>query len=85
MTGHSRATLEPCPSCGSTDGNTRWGHEVQGVYDGVLFWSCAACSHAWPRDFGPAHGLSRKSEEYVAQLRSSVGAINTAEREYRDG
>ena len=25
------------------------GHEVRGVYDGVLFWSCPDCGHAWPR------------------------------------
>lgn len=82
MTGQSRATTTPpCPSCGSTDPNARWGHEVHGVYDGILFWSCAACSHVWPRDFGGAIGLTRKSEEYVARLRSTIGAVNTAQRE----
>lgn len=25
------------------------GHEVGGVYDGVLFWSCPDCGIAWPR------------------------------------
>lgn len=25
------------------------GHEVRGVYDGVLFWSCPDCRQAWPR------------------------------------
>lgn len=25
------------------------GHEIQGVYDGVLFWSCPDCGIAWPR------------------------------------
>ncbi len=25
------------------------GHEVPGVYDGILFWSCPDCGFAWPR------------------------------------
>jgi hypothetical protein len=25
------------------------GHEIRGVYDGVLFWSCPDCGKAWPR------------------------------------
>lgn len=62
------STLPPCPACGSTDGNTRCGHEVQGVYDGTLYWSCGACGHAWPRDFGAWVGLQRQADEYVAQV-----------------
>lgn len=65
------STMPPCPSCKSTDNNARFSHEVRGVYDGVLYWSCAACGHVWPRDFGPRIGLQRKAEEYVAdELRS---------------
>lgn len=63
----------PCPSCDSTDGNTRWGHQVDGVYDGTLFWSCAACGHAWPRDFGPRIGLQRRADEHVAKLQAGHG------------
>jgi hypothetical protein len=69
MTGQSRATTPPCPSCDSTDPQKRWGHEIPGVYDGILFWSCASCGHVWPRDFGVAVGLTRKSEEYVDLMR----------------
>lgn len=37
-----------CPFCGASQ--ARWlGHEIRGVYDGVLFWTCMACAHAWPR------------------------------------
>ena len=25
------------------------GREVTGVYDGILYWSCPDCGHAWPR------------------------------------
>lgn len=42
---------DACPHCGDTDLNNRWGHEIRGVYDGVLFWTCGKCQHAWPRLF----------------------------------
>lgn len=35
-----------CPQCGHTE---IMGHEIRGVYDGVLFWSCLAAGHMWPR------------------------------------
>ena len=35
-----------CPEC---DTNEIVGVEVQGVYDGVLYWRCGACRFAWPR------------------------------------
>lgn len=25
------------------------GYEIQGVYDGILFWGCPDCGHLWPR------------------------------------
>lgn len=37
-----------CPKCASDDIT---GIEVRGVYDGVLFWVCSDCAHAWPREF----------------------------------
>lgn len=66
------STTTPCPSCNSTDGNARWGHEISEIYDGILFWSCAACGHAWSRDFGPRIGLQRKADDHVERLRASV-------------
>ena len=43
-----------CPKCDAPQ--PRWiGHEVRGVYDGVLYWSCTVCGHAWNRwtsDYG---------------------------------
>lgn len=40
-----------CPKCGSAD---VWGHDgmYHGIYDGVIYWSCAACRHRWHR-FAP--------------------------------
>lgn len=35
------------------------GHEVRGVYDGTLFWSCPDCGKAWPRAFSRGVGLDR--------------------------
>jgi hypothetical protein len=52
-----------CVNCGSAD--DLCGHEIQGVYDGVLFWSCLACGRAWPRDFGDWERLNTASAEYA--------------------
>lgn len=49
------------------------GHEVPGVYDGVLYWRCPDCGAAWPR-FG----------ETVPDLRDAAIAViegNNNERE----
>lgn len=40
------------------------GHEVRGVYDGVLFWSCPDCGQAWPR-FTEDDRLGRQAREHV--------------------
>lgn len=80
MTGDSRATT-PCPSCDNQDPTLRWGHEVHGVYDGILFWSCAACSHLWPRDFGAWVGLQRQADEHVEKLRCTLKTILDGDRE----
>lgn len=37
-----------CPECGAVAGRIV-GHEVQGVYDGVLWWSCRDCGRLWNR------------------------------------
>lgn len=37
-----------CPSCDCTQ---VIGVEVQGEYDGVLFWHCRKCKTSWPRWF----------------------------------
>lgn len=37
-----------CPACGAPE--ARWcGVEIRGVYDGVLYWTCEVCRHAWNR------------------------------------
>jgi transposase-like protein len=43
-----------CPECGASEHDVI-GHEVRGVYDGVLYWSCSLCGHAWnrwPKEYG---------------------------------
>lgn len=42
-------TTLTCPECGNTDGSKLCGHQEPGVYDGVLWWECWGCGHAWPR------------------------------------
>lgn len=37
-----------CPGCAAEQ--SFWmGHEIRGVYDGVLYWSCMKCGLAWNR------------------------------------
>lgn len=53
-----------CPSCGAT-GATVCGMTIPEVWDGVLYWLCLACDHAWPRDFGDWDRLNARSDEYA--------------------
>ena len=57
-----------CPLCGGEP----IGHEVQGVYDGVLFWSCQKCGTAWERD-----GFTGRRAEIA---RSYIDHINHTRR-----
>ncbi len=42
------------------------GMEIPGVYDGVLYWFCPACSFAWPRIFSAYYGtLQERSRQYA--------------------
>lgn len=54
MSSASEANLPilTCPAC-ELPAECLCGHEVLGVYDGVLFWSCP-CGHYWPR-FAEGH------------------------------
>ena len=63
--------LECCPGCQATLQGRAIGVEVQGVYDGVLYWACPDCGHAWPRwsdgrlgqlsrEYAARHGASRR-------------------------
>lgn len=62
----------PCPACCSEDPSTRLGHVVQGVYDGVLFWSCASCGYAWSRDFGDRERLNVESKRAAVMFLAPV-------------
>lgn len=42
------------------------GHEVSGVYDGVLYWSCPDCGMAWAR-WGDGGRFGAQSAEWVAR------------------
>jgi hypothetical protein len=62
-----------CPSCGATGGRV-CGHEIRGVYDGVLYWSCFDCGelwNRWPKD----HGLYDRAETYLAKARARSGIL----------
>jgi RNase P subunit RPR2 len=52
-----------CPECGKP-GNV-CGVEIQGVYDGILFWRCLDCGHAWQRWEGIRDDLARAAAGYI--------------------
>ena len=41
------------------------GVEVQGVYDGALYWTCRDCGARWHR-WGEGHPLRATAEPYVS-------------------
>lgn len=64
------------------------GHEVSGVYDGILFWTCPDCNHAWPRFWGAddrrcwagfAHAANWNAANAVAELDTWAGGDPEAE------
>jgi len=59
-----------CPECGTTD--AIWGHEVTDVYDGVLYWSCTSCGHAWARDWS---GFGRRQEAADRYVQIHLGQV----------
>lgn len=52
-----------CPSC-RADRSAVIGVNIPGVYDGVLFWACMNCSHAWHR-WPVNHYLHNRAAPYV--------------------
>lgn len=52
-----------CPECESAN---VCGHEVRGVYDGVLFWSCLDCITAWSRDWSGYGNRQEQADMYAA-------------------
>lgn len=62
-----------CPRCGATD-EYLLGHEVPGIYDGVLFWSCMSCGRAWSRDWTGYGRRQQIADEYVQQFNDQADA-----------
>jgi Zn ribbon nucleic-acid-binding protein len=54
---------ERCPECYTA---SMIGVEIQGVYDGVLYWECLYCGHRWHR-FPAGHYLHAKAEKYLSK------------------
>lgn len=48
----------------STHYSRAFGHEIFGVYDGILFWSCPDCGKAWHR-WPPGTELYARAAPYV--------------------
>ena len=71
----TRVSALTCPHCGNTTPDIA-GHEVRGVYDGVLFWSCDECLRAWSRDWT---GFGRRQEiadTHVQKWNDNVMALD---------
>ena len=50
------------------------GHEIRGVYDGVLFWSCARCGEVWNR-WHVDHPRWDRAEHYIAIYRAGQESV----------
>jgi DNA-directed RNA polymerase subunit M/transcription elongation factor TFIIS len=59
-----------CPECGNAEGRSIVGHEVRGVYEGVLFWGCMECGTTWNR-WPEGHALHVKAEFWRAKRTSA--------------
>lgn len=62
-----------CPRCGEDNPHNILGHEILGVYDGVLYWVCMKCGIAFPRDFGDWERLNALSRQYVDAFMMNLG------------
>lgn len=76
-----------CPYCEKDlsyefEGNTysrKEGHEIRGAYDGVLFWACPYCGHAWQR-WPKGERLHKVAQVYIDRrnARTDEAARDTA-------
>lgn len=57
----------------STHFSRLMGHQVSGVYDGVLFWSCPDCGKAWSR-WTDGGRLTDEGARCVAEWNARVSA-----------
>jgi hypothetical protein len=58
-----------CPRCGGADKEII-GVEIRGVYDGVLYWECGVCNHAWNR-WPVEHALFDLAAIHLARLEAA--------------
>lgn len=70
-----------CPSCGAGERDII-GHEVRGVYDGVLYWSCALCKLAWNR-WDESYGRRHETAQHLVQAWNDT--VQKAKLETLDG
>lgn len=72
------ADSDKCPKCKS---RVTVGYEVQGIYDGVMYWVCGVCRWARPRFTDVGYRLTQVSIDHAdrhnalqATLRRGRGA-----------
>lgn len=70
MSGTRRPTTgHDCPRCESGQG---LGVVIRGVYDGVLFWRCEDCGHAWHYAGDPSERRRETAASYVHHINEAV-------------
>lgn len=71
---------------GVTHYSRKIGHEIRGVYDGVLYWSCPDCGEAWQR-FTYGGRLTHAGERYVEQHNARMAELRAIHEKtlQRDG
>lgn len=72
------STALACPECGCNDGSCLMGHVERGVYDGVLWWECLSCGHAWPR--GGFEGRRAEVARRSADEHNAAGSAGVTRR-----
>lgn len=50
------------------------GIEIQGAYDGVLFWQCPDCGKAWQRWDDPKMELYVRAQKFIDEINSARDA-----------
>src|SRR3954453_19135948 len=85
----------PCPSCGGRSQSIA-SVQVEGVYDGVLFWICGKCDtafHRWPVDdplsstaggYGDLWNNGEQNRKEEAELRRSTDGGRDGDQEEAD-
>lgn len=73
---HWASPVQPRCFCLPYGEATNWrreiGHEIQGVYDGILYYTCPDCEKAWNRWTESTDRLYQEAERYVRERNERI-------------